>query len=183
MSVVRLIHSIVSFGMQLTWTRERLQWRRSAWAAVALVLLSSAPASADATAFIGSNATPTNRPAKGVAIGVSLLIVGFEFEYSNTSEAPEDAAPGLWTGSGNVLLQTPFPIAGMQLYLTTGAGIYRETLASRQETHAEFNTGGGAKVSLLGPIRARFDYRVFRLRGEPLHSVVHRLYAGVNLAF
>ena len=34
------------------------------------------------------------------------------------------------------------------------------------------------KISLLGPLRARLDYRVFKLRGEPLHSVVHRVYAG-----
>ena len=27
----------------------------------------------------------------------------------------------------------------------------------------------GVKVSLIGPIRARFDYRVFKLRGEPIH--------------
>ena len=46
-----------------------------------------------------------------------------------------------------------------------------------------FNTGGGAKISLIGPIRARVDYRVFRLQGEPQHDVVHRVYAGVNVAF
>jgi hypothetical protein len=45
------------------------------------------------------------------------------------------------------------------------------------------NTGGGVKISLLGPVKARVDYRVFKLRGDPLHSTVHRLYAGVNLAF
>ncbi len=39
------------------------------------------------------------------------------------------------------------------------------------------------KVSLLGPVRARVDYRVFKLRGDPLHSTVHRVYAGLNLAF
>ncbi len=39
------------------------------------------------------------------------------------------------------------------------------------------------KVSLLGPIRARLDYRLFKLQGEPLHSTVHRFYAGFNLAF
>ena len=41
----------------------------------------------------------------------------------------------------------------------------------------------GVKASLAGPIRARIDYRVFTLGGEPLHSVVHRVYAGLNLAF
>ena len=150
---------------------------------VLLVLFSAAPAFADATAFIGSTMTPANRPAKGVAIGVGLVIIGFEFEYASTGETPEDAAPSLRTGMGNVLLQTPFPVAGMQFYVTTGAGGYRERLGTFQETHVGINTGGGAKISLLGPIRARIDYRIFKLRGEPLHSVVHRIYAGVNLAF
>ena len=148
-----------------------------------IVLSSAAPAFADATAFIGTTITPANRPTKGVAVGVGLLIVGFEFEYASAGESLEDAAPSLWTGMGNVLLQTPFPVAGMQFYVTTGAGLYREKLEERQETHAGFNTGGGAKISLFGPLRARVDYRVFKLRGEPLHSVVHRIYAGVNLAF
>jgi hypothetical protein len=150
---------------------------------VLLALVPATPALADATAFIGTTTTPANRTAKGLALGVGLLIVGFEFEFASTGETPEEAAPSLRTGMGNVLLQTPFPIAGMQFYVTTGAGGYRETLGSRQETHVGFNSGGGAKISLLGPLRARLDYRVFNLRGEPLHSVVHRVYAGVNLAF
>jgi hypothetical protein len=45
------------------------------------------------------------------------------------------------------------------------------------------NLGGGVKITLVGPIRARLDYRIFNLRGEPLHSTVHRVYAGFNLAF
>ena len=151
--------------------------------AALLVLVTSAPAFADATAFIGTTTTPANRTTKGLAVGVGLLIVGFEFEFSDTGETPEEAAPSLRTGMGNVLLQTPFPVAGMQFYLTTGAGGYREILGERQETHIGFNSGGGAKITLLGPLRARLDYRVFKLRGEPLHSVVHRVYAGVNLAF
>ena len=86
---------------------------------------------------------------------------------------------------GNVLLQTPIPVAGIQFYLTAGGGLYRERLGSNQVTDFGFglNSGGGAKISLLGPIRARLDYRVFRLRGEPLHAVVHRIYLGLNLGF
>jgi hypothetical protein len=152
-------------------------------ATAALLLISSTPAFADATAFLGSTITPTNRPAKGFAIGVGLLIVGFEFEFASTDETLDEAAPALRTGMGNVLVQTPFPVAGMQFYATTGAGLYRERLGARQETHAGFNTGGGAKITLFGPIRARLDYRIFQLRGDPLHSTVHRVYAGVNLAF
>jgi len=156
---------------------------RRFFAAVALLLLTSTPAFADATLFVGSTTTPANRLAKGLALGVGLLIVGFEFEFADTSESLEDAAPSLRTGMGNVLVQTPIPIAGMQFYLTTGAGLYRERFGVRQETHAGFNTGGGAKITVVGPIRVRVDYRVFNLRGEPLHSTVHRVYAGLNLAF
>lgn len=148
-----------------------------------LLLFSAAPAFADATVFIGSATTPSNRTSKGFALGVGFVIIGFEFEYANADESFEDAAPSLRTGMGNVLLQTPFPIAGMQFYLTTGAGAYRERLNVRQETHVGMNTGGGAKISLVGPLRARLDYRVFKLQGAPLHSVVHRLYAGANLSF
>jgi len=38
-------------------------------------------------------------------------------------------------------------------------------------------------VTLTGPLRLRFDYRLFNLRGDPLYPKVHRFYAGVNLAF
>ena len=151
--------------------------------ATLIVVATSSPAFADATVFLGSTLTPANRAAKGIALGVGLLIVGFEFEFSDTSETPLEGAPALRTGMGNVLLQTPIPIAGMQFYFTTGGGFYRETLDTQQETHVGVNTGGGVKVTLLGPIRARFDYRIFNLRGEPLHTTVHRVYAGLNLAF
>jgi hypothetical protein len=154
--------------------------------ALPLVLLAT-PAFADATLFIGSTTTPNNRVARGASIGVSLLVIGFEFEYADTTEDLDEAAPSLRTGMGNVLLQTPIPIAGMQFYGTVGAGGYRESLGEepdeRQETHIGFNTGGGVKVSLLGPVRVRLDYRLFKLRGEPLHPTVHRVYAGLNLAF
>ena len=151
--------------------------------ATLLLVLVSSPAFADATLFIGSTTTPANRPAKGFAVGVGLLVVGFEFEFAETSENLVDAAPQLRTGMGNVLVQTPIAVAGMQFYLTTGGGVYRETLAQRQETHLGVNSGGGVKVSLIGPIRARLDYRLFKLRGDPLYSTVHRVYAGLNVAF
>jgi hypothetical protein len=143
----------------------------------------ASPAYADATLFIGSTTTPANRQVRGFAIGAGLLIVGFEFEYASTSEELDDAAPSLRTGMGNVLFQTPLPVFGFQPYFTTGGGAYRETLETRQETHFGINSGGGVKIVLLGPVRARVDYRVFNLRGDPLHSTVHRVYAGFNLSF
>ena len=45
------------------------------------------------------------------------------------------------------------------------------------------NLGGGAKIRLLGPLRIRLDYRVFRLQGSPLFSTYQRFYAGGNIAF
>ena len=149
-----------------------------------LLALSSRPAFADATLFIGLTATPSNRVTKGFAIGAGLLIVGVEFEWASIAEDTFKAAPVLKTGMGNVLLQTPIPLAGMQFYVTSGAGGYRERLGTtHKETNIGFNTGGGVKVSLLGPLKARLDYRVIKLRGNPLYSKVHRVYAGINLGF
>jgi hypothetical protein len=149
-----------------------------------LLAASSRPAFADATLFVGTTTTPSNRTTKGFAIGAGLLIVGVEFEYASTVEDPLKAAPALRTGVGNVYAQTPIAVAGMRFYATTGAGGYREKLGTaHQETNIAFNTGGGVKVSLFGPLRARVDYRVFRLRGAPLYPTLHRVYAGVNLGF
>jgi opacity protein-like surface antigen len=161
-------------------------------AAVALVLVTATPAFADFTAFIGRTATPTGRTAKGLAIGTGLLIVGFEFEYSKTDEnldvAPGvlNTAPELSTYMFNGLLQTPVPIAGMQFYGTIGGGVYHEALSTdplNDQTNFGTNIGGGAKISIAGPLRVRIDYRIFTLHGTPRHDVVQRLYAGVNLKF
>ena len=148
-----------------------------------LVLGAAAHASADVTAFLGFTPTPQNRALRGFAIGGGLLVIGFEFEYANVSEDLVEALPSLQTGSGNVLLQTPVDIARMQFYGTTGAGIFRERLGSRQETHVGTNVGGGVKFRLAGPLRLRVDYRIFRLQGEPLHQTYQRFYAGANLSF
>ena len=143
----------------------------------------ASPARADVTAFLGANMTPSSRTAKGLAVGAGLLIVAFEFEYASSNEDQPALAPSLRTGMGNVLLQLPVPLFGVQPYFTTGAGGYRESLANRSETQIGANVGGGVKIRLIGPLRARFDYRVFRLRGEPLYDVVHRFYVGANLNF
>ena len=149
-----------------------------------LLTASSTPAFADATLFIGTTTTPSRHTTKGFAIGAGFLVVGVEFEYATTVEDPFKAAPSMRTGMGNVYAQTPIAVAGMQFYATTGAGGYREKLGTaHQETNIGLNTGGGVKVSLLGPLKARIDYRVFKLRGAPLYSTLHRIYAGVNLAF
>lgn len=148
-----------------------------------VLVVSVTAAFADISAFIGSTTSPTNRPVRGFAVGAGILIVGFEFEYADTTEDAESGAPGLRTGMGNVLLQTPLPIAGFQPYLTTGAGGYRERAGEDTTTNIGLNSGGGVKITLAGPLRVRFDYRVFKLNGTPRVNVVHRLYVGANLAF
>ena len=156
---------------------------RAGIAALLLTLLGSTPAFADLTGFVGANMTPSSRLVRGVSAGAGLLLVGVEFEYANTLDDTKAAAPGLTTGMGNVLLQTPFAILGFQPYATTGAGLYRERLGTLQHTGFGLNTGGGVKISLVGPIRLRVDYRVFKLGSGALHSPAHRIYAGLNLRF
>jgi hypothetical protein len=143
----------------------------------------AAPAFADATLFLGSTTTPSHRAARGVALGVGLLIIGFEFEYSTTGEDAAESAPSLRTGMANVLVQSPLPIARLQPYVTIGGGGYRERLGTESQTSAVANAGFGVKISLAGPLRARVDYRMLRLAGTPLHARNHRIYAGVNLNF
>lgn len=151
--------------------------------AILMTFLGSTQSFADITGFIGTNTTPENRRVTGFAVGGGLLIVGFEFEYGSSPEAAADRAPALNTGMGNVLLQTPFAIAGFQPYFTTGAGIYHESLGRQSQTGLGLNTGGGVKISLAGPVRLRLDYRIFTLGDEAFESPVHRFYVGLNLKF
>jgi opacity protein-like surface antigen len=156
---------------------------RASVVALLLVVACARPARADLTGFIGANTTPANRPTRGVAIGMGLLIVGFEFEYANTSDDPSAGAPALTTGMGNLLLQTPVALMGIQPYVTAGGGVYRETLGTHEDTSLGVNTGAGVKVSLVGPVRLRIDYRVFKLGSGALNSPAQRIYAGLNLRF
>ena len=154
---------------------------------LALTLMAFAPATAwaDATLFIGANTSPANRTVKGFAVGAGVLVLGFEFEYASTSQAADEAAPSLNTGIASLLLQTPFEVFGLQPYVTAGGGLYREKLDTldHQETNVAMSTGGGLKVGLIGPVRLRLDYRVFKLTGGALTSPAHRVYAGLNLKF
>jgi hypothetical protein len=148
-------------------------------AATSLVAL-PATASADITFFLGLNPTPESRSVRGVSAGISMLIVGFEFDYAITRENTPEGLPGLQTGMFNILVQTP---TNTQLYVTAGGGIYRESLAGDRETQFGTNFGGGIKIGLFGPIKVRVDYRIFDLRGNPRYNRPQRLYVGVNWAF
>src|SRR5215212_166927 len=152
-------------------------------AAGLFLLAASVPARADITAFIGANTTPANRQVRGGAAGIGLLVIAFEGEYAFTPNDPRATAPSLKTGMGNVLLQTPGAFFGVQPYFTTGGGFYQEKLNTHTETGFGVNTGGGVKVNLIGPLRLRVDYRIFKLGSGALHSPAHRFYAGLNLKF
>lgn len=153
------------------------------FSALILILGAARPASADITGFLGLTPTPETRGAKGFAVGFGVLVIGFEFEYSSIGENEDKLAPSLKTGSGNLLVQTPIEVSGVQLYGTVGGGLYRERLIDTQETSFTTNLGGGAKIRLVGPLRLRLDYRLFRLNGDPLHQNYHRFYAGANIGF
>jgi hypothetical protein len=152
-------------------------------AALAAVLGPARPARADITAFLGVSPSPDTHLARGVAVGGGFLVVKFEFEYSHLSEDADKLAPSLQTGMFNGMLQTPVAVAGIQFYGTLGAGIFRERLGAASETNFGTNVGGGIKVRLIGPLRGRVDYRLFRLRGSPIEDRYHRFYAGVTLGF
>jgi opacity protein-like surface antigen len=154
---------------------------RTAGLAVVLLALTSVPARADLTAFIGANMTPANRQVRGASLGMGLLVIGVEFEYAYSPDDLTAIAPSLKTGMGNVLLQTPVALMGFQPYFTAGGGIYQEELGTRSDTGVGFNTGGGVKISLAGPLRLRVDYRIFKLGSGALNSPAHRFYAGLNL--
>jgi hypothetical protein len=156
---------------------------RAAILSAVIVVPLASPAAADATLFLGANTTPENRKTQGFSVGMGLLLLGFEFEYASTSDDLGSLAPALQTYAGNVLLQTPFTIYGVQPYFTTGGGVYREALTNLERTGFGLNTGGGVKVNLVGPLRLRVDYRAFQLGDDALYSPAHRLYAGVNLKF
>ena len=163
---------------------QAMRYRLHSAAALVVALLLPSSASADVTAFLGVNPTPSNRVLTGVSGGVGLLVVGFEFEYAKTREDIDKLAPALTTYMFNGLVQTPVPIAGMQFYGTAGGGVFRETLNDQTETNVGINIGGGVKMNLVGPLRLRLDYRVFTLRGSDVrHSKPQRFYAGLNLKF
>jgi hypothetical protein len=146
-----------------------------------LVALLPRPAAADLTFFAGASPSPTTRSAKGVAIGVGLVIVGFEFEYGKIVEDEPKGSPALTTGMGNLVVMTP--TSHVQLYLTTGGGIFHERWRDFTTTNVGTNVGGGIKMGLAGPFKLRVDYRVFRLNGTPIVKNVHRVYAGLALGF
>jgi hypothetical protein len=156
---------------------------RPAILVVLMLATTAVAAQADATLFLGASTTPANRMARGAAIGIGLLVVGFDFEYSATTDDVQSGAPSLKVGSANGLLQTPVAIGGFQPYVTAGAGVFHEHLGEVSHTGFAPNFGGGVKVDLIGPVRLRVDYRVFKPGSGAQYTPSHRFYAGLNLKF
>ena len=107
--------------------------------------------------------------------------MGFEFEYAKIVEDETTAAPELTTGMGNLMVMTPSH--KVQLYATTGGGLFHERYRDFTTTNFGANVGGGVKIALAGPIRLRIDYRVFSLNGTPITKHVQRFYGGLSLSF
>ena len=143
---------------------------RIAALAGAMCAASALPAGADVTAFVGLTPTPGTRIVRGFAGGLSLVLVGFEFEVADVPEDLTKTLPQFRTWSGNVLVQTPIEVSGVSLYATAGGGAYQEGLLGHTETNVAVNTGGGAKIRIAGPLRVRLDYRVFKLQGSPINQ-------------
>lgn len=150
-----------------------------------LATLTALPSRADAdiTAFFGAGIGPETRSAKGISFGLTVVVLGFEVEYADISAKNDETrpAPRVQTGMVNAIVQTPTP--GVQLYGTAGVGAYRESWLGEHENNTAFNIGGGLKMSVLGPLKLRVDYRLFTLRGNPVDKSVHRVYAGLNASF
>ena len=153
-------------------------------ALLVLLAFAAAPARADATAFIGANTTPSNRPVKGFAVGMGLLIVAFEFEYADDERGCGGAGAGAEDRHGErAAADAGCRSSGFSRISRPAAGSIARRSARTRRPGCGTNVGGGVKVSLAGPLRLRVDYRVFKLGSGALNSPAHRFYAGLNLKF
>jgi hypothetical protein len=168
---------------------------RHAMLGVMVLTLSTAAAAAqvldspvNATVFAGVAMTPDPHGAIGVAVGVRprLTAVSLEFEYSRSGSDAAERVPAIVTFSVNFLLQFPVQRSRYQFYGTLGVGVYgllRDN--ENSEPDGVQNVGGGAKITVAGPLKLRVDYRAFRLAPIPgeYHANEHRVYAGVVAGF
>jgi hypothetical protein len=134
------------------------------------------------TAFLQS-ASPESRGGIGFAVGIPLFteIITLEGEYSRTGES--ETVPSLTIWSGNVLIISPVEIVRLRPYFATGFGIYRQALASASELSFTTTPGFGTFLRLSGPLHGRIEYRMIRLRGDPLQANQKRFYAGLTIRF
>ncbi len=155
----------------------------TAVAATCWLVLSARPASADITGYYGLAVSPWTGQTRGLAVGMTVLAIGVEFEYGSSSEDFIAKKPALTTFSANVLVQTPISIKGVRIYGTAGAEVYRMVLGADDKLGVGLNFGGGVKIGLAGPLNLRLDYRIFPLVSPIVEGKPQRVYAGLNLMF
>jgi len=162
-----------------------------------LMMLGLSPAAATAqtpappvnlTAFAGAAMTPDAHAVSGIGVGVRPQPgpVSIEFEYSRSQIDRARSVPSIMTLAANFLVQVPVRQSRFELYGAFGLGFY-VLQPDRQSGDADsaWNFGGGAKVTLAGPVKLRMDYRVFRLAPIPgrHHSDLRRLSLGIVAGF
>ena len=165
-----------------------MRFTRGALIGLALVVFAT-PAHADALVFTGALASGSGaRLITGASIGFFYpalgSIGGWEVEYARTRGGTQ--SPGIYTLGASLLVQSLPNADGLQFYGALGGGSY-----TRDEAGSLFqaNVGGGLKVRLAGPLRLRFDYRLYILQrsdaGEFFteHRHPQRVTVGIGLGF
>ena len=132
--------------------------RAAALLSLAILLAIPATASADFTAFLGTNPTPVNRVTTGLAVGVGLVIVGFEFEYGHTRENFDELAPSL-----SMWVVTEPTVAAIAMPTTDGRFTLAIEEAGQYTLQAYF---AGEPVGR--PITVSVDRRDVDVSGRPL---------------
>jgi hypothetical protein len=141
------------------------------------------------TAFAGAAMVPDAHAVSGIGVGVRPQPgpVSIEFEYSRSRSDPTRPVPAIVTLAGNFLVQVPVRQSRFELYGAFGVGFYvlQPDPQSGEDADSAWNFGGGAKVTLAGPLKLRIDYRVFRLAASPgrHHSDLRRLSVGIVAGF
>ena len=145
------------------------------------------------TAFAGVAVASGPHQANGVAVGLKPEPgpVSFEFEYSRSRRDPVAGVRAIETLACNILVQPSRQRSRFQFYGTLGVGLYAPLhdlshprgggVHQSSEPDSARNVGGGAKVTLAGPLKLRMDYRAFFLAGG--ESNQHRFYVGIAAGF
>ena len=120
------------------------------------------------------------RSGRGAAIGAGFTIVAFEFEYASSGDDPTSARRRSRRAWATCCCRRRWPSSGSSRTSRPAAASITRA-GEHGDTGFGFNTGGGVKISLVGPLRLRVDYRVFKLGSGALYSPAHRVYAGLNL--
>jgi hypothetical protein len=172
---------------------------RCASLCVLALTLSDAPAVAQTwespvnmTGFAGVAVASGPHPANGVAVGLKPQPgpVSLEFEYSRSRRDQVAGVLAIETLACNILVQPSRQRSRFQFYGTFGVGLYaplhdpsrrRGGVHQSSEPDSARNIGGGAKVTLAGPLKLRMDYRAFFLAGG--ESNQHRFYVGIVTGF